>query len=207
MATPLHSLDAFSVSGELTGENIQKTCRLRAVKDSQNAVCDIRRRPTRPNQFEVVSASRLRLSGNVQTCRRIRHAYPHKNGTILRHRRFEGTLPSNSANSLAEETTGKAAVRMVNLSNSQDNCAQDGTQDHRIQRALKLGETSCSNNVFIDQHNSTNTSSPSTVTANVCWQIVGVRQCVPVLTSYCQPCHGQVTTPLVIVPLASGPPA
>ena len=35
MATPLHSLDEFPGSGVLTGENIQKTCRLRAVKDSQ----------------------------------------------------------------------------------------------------------------------------------------------------------------------------
>jgi hypothetical protein len=35
MATPLRSLDVFPASGVVTGKNIQKTCRLSAVKDSQ----------------------------------------------------------------------------------------------------------------------------------------------------------------------------
>jgi hypothetical protein len=45
-------------------------------------ICNTRCRPTRPNQFEVVSTSRLRLGGKLHRTRHLRHSHHDKISNI-----------------------------------------------------------------------------------------------------------------------------
>src|SRR3972149_2581631 len=59
---------------------------------------------------------------------------------------------------------------------------------------------------FGPQAGATRTRSPSTFTGYVLRQATGFRTFAPVRTSYCQPCHGHVTTLPSRSPSPPGPP-